>query len=106
MRIEFYEKELFKIREKFNQTFGEQTVCNLKTRCQVILWIIRMGLLHRKINKVACMKDARGEIQMFDKTKNALNTVFSEAEKCWGERGRDDKSNQGDRRDNQSSIAR
>ena len=98
MKVDFFENELITVRKRFNQTFGKQIVCNLETRCRVILWIIRMGSLHRKINKVACTKDVRGEIQMFVKTKNALNTIFSEAERCWGERRHDEntikKSNQ------------
>jgi hypothetical protein len=86
MKIDFFEKELIAVRQRYNQTFGKQTVCNIKTRYHVILRIIRMEWLHRKIKNDACTKDAKGEIQMFVKTKNALNTIFNEAEKCWGGR--------------------
>ena len=101
MKIDFFEKELNTVQERFNQTFGKQTVCNIEARCRVILWIIRMNLLHRKITNVACTKDAKGEIQMFVKTKNVLNTIFCEAEKCWGERRHDENTR---KKSNQRSI--
>ncbi len=40
MKVNFFEKELIKVRERFNQTFGKQTVCDLQTRAQVIIAII------------------------------------------------------------------
>lgn len=86
MKSSFFEKELFKIRERFNQTFGRQIVCDLKTRQQVILSIIHMGLLSRKISETGVANETRARIQRLIKVRDTLNGIFDKAEDTWAER--------------------
>lgn len=106
MKINFFEKELFTVRQRFNQTFGKQTVCNLEARYRVIISIVHMGLLADKIMKAGDKSMVRDDIRMFIRTRNILMTIFNNAEKDWKERGRHDTSNQGNKQDNQRRIFR
>ena len=101
MKIDFFEKELTTVRERFNQTFGKQTVCNLETRCRVIISIIHMGLLSDKINKAGDKSMVKDDIRMFIRIKNTLTTIFNNAEKLWEERRSYDKGNQTSKRENE-----
>ena len=51
MPVDFFEKELVRIQNQFNQTFGVMPLCNPKVRIKVIFAIIQMGILQRKISK-------------------------------------------------------
>ena len=42
MAIDFFEKEVSKVRERFNQTYGVMVVCNLNHRQAAILSIINL----------------------------------------------------------------
>jgi hypothetical protein len=103
MKIDFFEKELITVRERFNQTFGKQTVCNLETRYQIIISIIHMGLLGDKINNAGDKSMVRDDIRIFIRIRNALMTIFNNAEKYWHERGRYDNGYQANRQPNQRS---
>ena len=103
MKVDFFEKELITVRERFNQTFGNQTVCNLETRCRVIISIIHMGVLSEKINKAGDKSMVRDDIRMFIRIKNTLTTIFNNVEKFWEERRSYDKGNQTNRRPNERS---
>ena len=98
MKVNFFEKELTRVRERFNQTFGKQTVCDLQTRAQVIIAIIHMGMLNNKIMKAKDKSMVRDDIRMFIRIKNALSIIFNNAEKFWEERRSYDKGNQTNRR--------
>jgi hypothetical protein len=102
MKVDFFEKELTKIRERFNQIFGKQLVYNLETRAKVIIAIIHMGLLGNKIMKAKEKEMVRDDIKMFIRTRNALTTIFNNAEKYWEERRHYEKSNQTGKRANAS----
>ena len=106
MKIDFFEKELTTVRERFNQTFGKQTVCNLETRCRVIISIIHMGLLSDKIMKAVEKSMVRDDIRMFIRIRNTLMNIFNNAEKYWQERRRYDKGNHANRRSGQRSNVR
>ena len=106
MKIDFFEKELATVWERFNQTFGKQIVCNLKTRCRVIISIIQMGMLADKIKKAGNKAMVRDDIRMFVRIKNTLMTIFSNAEKYQRERRRYEKDNQTKRRSVQRSHVR
>ena len=106
MKQNFFNLELRYIQERFNQTFGRQTVCDLEFRCQVILAIVSMGMISKQIINTENKDKVREEIQLFLRTRKVLNNIFNRAENCWEERGRHDKSNQGNRRGYQRCIAR
>ena len=101
MEVNFFEKELTIVRERFNQTFGKQFVCDLQTRAHVIISIIHMGLLGNKIMKAKDKELVRDDIRMFIKIRNALATMFSNAEKYWEERRRYNKGNRTGKRANE-----
>lgn len=103
MKVNFFEKELTRVRERFNQTFGKQTVCNLQARAQVIIAIIQMGMLNHQIMKAKDKSAVRDDIRMFIKIKNTLATIFNNAEKFWEERRSYDKGNQTNRQPNEKS---
>jgi hypothetical protein len=86
LKVNFFIHELRRVQERFNQTFGVQTVCDLKTRCRVILAIIYLEMLSKQINNAKSKDKVREEICQFVKTKNILNRIFSRAETCWKER--------------------
>ena len=86
MKINFFEKELVAVRQRFNQTFGNQIVCNLETRYRVILAVIHMGMLAKKICKTRDKSAVRDDIRTFIRIKKTLMTIFSDAEKIWHER--------------------
>jgi hypothetical protein len=102
MKVDFFEKELARVRERFNQTFGKQLVCNLQIRAKVIIAILHMGLLGNKIMKAKDKERVRDDIRIFVRKRNALVTIFNNAEKYWEERRCYEKSNQTGRRANES----
>ena len=101
MPVDFFEKEFVTVFERYNQTFGSQSVCNQMTRCRVILAIIHMGMLFKKIKKAADRSMVRDDIKEFIRKKNSLMNIFSNAEKIWQERRRYDNGNQANRRPEQ-----
>ena len=103
MKIDFFEKELTAVRQRFNQTLGKLAVCNLKTRYQVIIAIIQMGLLTKKIARTKDKSRVRDDIRMFIRIKNTLMTIFSTTEKIWQERRHYDNDNQAIKQSGQSS---
>ena len=86
MTIDFFEKEVIKERERFNQTFGMLDVCDLKSRQSTILAISSLGLIAGKIKKAKNKDDARGEIKQFMRTRTILDSVFKQFQKDQGER--------------------
>ena len=72
MTIDFFERELFKVQQKFNQTFGEMPTCNPQVRAKVIFAIVQMGILKNKIKE----KNQREDISKFVITKSRLDRIF------------------------------
>jgi hypothetical protein len=101
MKIDFFEKEFRRVWRRFNQTFGQQTVCNLSARYRVIISIIQMGMLGEKINEAKDKAMVRDDIQMFIRIRNTLNIIFDNAENYWHERRRYEKGNHRNRQDYQ-----
>ena len=77
MPIDFFQSELYKIQDRFNQTFGKLVVCNVNTRMRVMLAIIFLGILERKI----MAKNDRDDIKRFIRTKDTLNKFFDHFER-------------------------
>lgn len=76
MQIDFFEKEVSKAQERFNQTYGQVVVCNLKARQAAIMSIIHLGMLCRKITNVKSKGDAKQDIQQFIRIRNTLTNHF------------------------------
>ena len=78
MPIDFFEKEVEKSQELFNQTYGAVVVCNLKLRQAAILSIISLGLLCRKITTAKRKHEMKEDIQTFMRIRNTLNNHFNQ----------------------------
>ena len=86
MSIDFFEKEVTKARERFNQTFGELLVCDLKSRQLAILAICFLGRCANELNKAKNKEGVREKIKKFMRTEKVLNNVFDQIEKQQKER--------------------
>lgn len=77
---DFFEKEISKAQNRFNLTFGNLTVCDLRLRRTIIFSIVSMGRLSDKIVQAKSKDNVRGEIKRFMKTRNILNNLFDQFE--------------------------
>jgi hypothetical protein len=76
MAIDFFDREVTRLQDKFNETFGKRVVCNIRTRNAAMISIVGIGLLARKINKSADKKAVRQEIQEFMSRKKIIDRFF------------------------------
>ena len=77
---DFFEKEISKAQNRFNLTFGNLTVCDLRLRRTIIFSIVSMGRLSDKIVQAKSKDNVRGEIKRFMKTRNILNNFLDQFE--------------------------
>ena len=80
LNAEFFEKDLLAAQQRFNQTFGRQQNTNLKTRQQVIMAIVHMGLLCRRISSSKMSDETKALILRLLKVKETLNRIFENLE--------------------------
>lgn len=76
MPIGFFDKELSRLQDRFNSTFGVMTTCDLKARGQTILAIVGLGVLAKQINTASDKDEVRAEISRFVKGRDTLNRWF------------------------------
>ena len=76
MPIDFFESEVTKVQERFNQTYGMMVVCNLKFRQAAILSIVNLNLLYKKITAAKSKDEVRQDIQQFIRVRNILTSHF------------------------------
>ena len=81
MPIQFFTNELYKVYDRFNQTFGKLIVFNVTTRQRMVLSIVSLGMLEKKIIAEKNKDLVRNEIQRFVRTRNILNRYFDEVER-------------------------
>ena len=86
MSIDFFELELEKVQDRFNNTFGTTTVCNLKLRQSTILAICFMSTAARKIKNATNKDNVREDIKKFMKTRCILNDLYDQFEREHQER--------------------
>ena len=103
MRLKFFEKELDKVQERFNQTFGIMTVCDLKLRQSVILAICHLGCLVRTMTETKSRDHPHNKIARFMRTRNAINRVFDQLEKHQ-EKGRKQNDRNGQRKETDTGV--
>ena len=77
MAVNFFEREVKKVRQRFNQTFGRQIVCNLNARYSAILSICRLGILADRIKEAEGKEKAKESIQEFTRIRDVLNNFFN-----------------------------
>lgn len=80
MPVDFFESELGKVRNRFNNVFGELIVCDLKVRQTLIHAICWMGVLKRKVDSAKDKEAVREEIKKFVKYRDLVNTVLNRVE--------------------------
>ena len=83
MPINFFQKEVKKVQDRFNDTFGETQVVNLSARFNVIFSIIHLGLIAKEINKQSIKQNGKKDIEKvreFMRTKEILNNAFDNFE--------------------------
>jgi len=73
--IDFFETEVRKLQDQFNEVFGDRVICDIRTRQVAIFSICNLGLLSRRITK---SKD-RKLIQKFMQRKTNLSNFFKTA---------------------------
>ena len=86
MAVNFFEREVKKVRQRFNQTFGRQIVCNLNARYSAILSICWLGILANRINEAEHKEKAKESIHEFTRIRDVLNNFFNLMEKQEKER--------------------
>jgi len=73
MTVDFFEHEIARVQDKFNQTFGSMPLCNPEARINVIFAIVQMCILQRKIST----KKQKEDISRFVRIRDKLNEIFS-----------------------------
>ena len=86
MSVDFFEKEVTRAQQKFNQTFGMLKTSDIKLRQSVILKICGLGCLKNKIVKATDRNQVRDEICNFMEIRDILNNVFNSIEDYQKER--------------------
>lgn len=86
MKTQFFEKELQRVRDRFNKTFGIMTVCNLELRGEAILDIIGLSCLVKEMAGIKSRDHPHKTIARFMRKRNELNRIFDELEKHLRER--------------------
>ena len=86
MTFDSCEKEVLAIQARFNRTFGEQKICNLKARQEVLLAIIQMGRLCKQISKTSMIDETEDLKLRLLKMRDTLNIIFDKIEQSRKER--------------------
>ena len=92
MAIDFFQKEVRYAQQRFNQTFGMLTVCDLRLRQSAIVSICLLGRLGEKIKTKPKEDMGREEIKKFMRIRTALNNIFDRIENHLKERRDNDHS--------------
>ena len=85
LAVDFFEREVNKVQQRFNKTFGVLDVCDIRTRQKAILSIIKLMRLKDRImnNNSNNIKEDRSK---FVKTRDWLNQAFNKIEQHLSER--------------------
>lgn len=83
MRSSQFQNELELLQNRFNQTFGQNPICNLRTRACVIMGIAALGMLCKKITQASSADEVSDEIKRFGQKREKLMKFFNQAEKLW-----------------------
>jgi hypothetical protein len=78
MPIDFFEEEIRKVQERFNQTFGMLNVYDLKSRQSTILAICSLTLIAGRIKQAKNKDDKKEDIKQFMRNRTILNDVFNQ----------------------------
>mgnify|MGYP001206558684 FL=1 len=74
--IDFFEKEVKRLQERFNATFGQEPTVNMRARYLAILAICRAGILARSARQTSDEKRIGEMTREFCNVREALNMCF------------------------------
>jgi hypothetical protein len=89
----FFEKETLKARQRFNQTFGCMTVCDLKLRQSAIVGVSLLDLAQKRI-QTETGEARQTNVRKFQRIRNALNNIFNQIESELNQRRQDHEQSQ------------
>lgn len=98
MVANFFKRELVKLQVNFNNTFGDNPVCDLKVRQAALLSIIWLGLYEQRISQAKGADSVRREIREFIHARDVLSGFFDRIHTQCGERSPHGESRGIDRR--------
>ena len=74
--IDFFEKEVKRLQERFNGTFGQEPTVNMRARHLAILAICRAGILARSVRQTSDEKRIGEIAREFCNVRETLNMCF------------------------------
>jgi hypothetical protein len=78
LKKQFVELEINKFQENFNQTFGNQIICDLRTMQTVLLSVCWLSVLGKRIIERSYIDRNENDIKKFIRARNILNNFFNE----------------------------
>ena len=76
MTIDFFEKEVKRLQERFNATIGQERTVNMRARYLAILALCRAGILARSVRETSDEKRIGEMTREFCNVREALNRFF------------------------------
>ena len=80
MDIDFFDKETARARKRFNRTFGEMTVYDVKLRYAVLLAILQLNIIAKRIRKKDGKNISPIDLRKFTILCKTLDRVFTRLE--------------------------
>ena len=74
--IDFFEKEVKRLQERFNATIGQEPTMNMRARYLAILAICQAGILARSVRETSDEKSIGEMTREFCCVREALNRLF------------------------------
>ena len=74
--IDFFEKEVKRLQERFNATFGQERTVNMRSRYLAILAVCRAGILARSVREMSDEKRIGEMTREFCNVREVLNRFF------------------------------
>jgi hypothetical protein len=76
MAIDFFDREVTRLQDMFNEVFGPRKICHLGMRLASIKAIISLKMLGNAIDRAKDKKDVRPEIKQFMHNKKVVENFF------------------------------
>ena len=80
MAVDVFERELGRIRSRFNTVFRGRVVCDLQSRYLTIMSICRAGILARSVREARDEEMIKGITREFFRIVGVLNRLFDHME--------------------------
>jgi hypothetical protein len=79
MAIDFFDREVTRLQDMFNEAFGNCPTTNINAQNAAIFAVAGIGVLAKKINKARDKKAVRPEIQKFMRTRGVTMAFLEKA---------------------------